>query len=92
MLQKAFFYFNSGEISRVTKKSQHRAGFGVVLIQWLRDITKDQCFSISVPDLSWFQLPPSCKRAANSSLTLLRERRDPLFLHQETLLCSDCSR
>lgn len=44
MLPKSFYDFNNKEISWVTQMSQHRAGLGVILIQWLRNVTKDQFF------------------------------------------------
>lgn len=61
MLQKEnknpLYYFNIKKISGVTRKSQCQAGFGVTLIQWLSNVTKDQFFPVSVLDLPWFQLP-----------------------------------
>lgn len=70
-----FYSFNSKEITWVTRKSWQRAGCGIILIQWLRDITKDQFFLSLYVNLSWLQLSSlwqkGCQQLLESAVSLM---------------------
>lgn len=69
IFKKSFYCFNNKEISWVIRVLT--SDLGVILIQWLRIMTKKFFFPISAPGLPWLQLPSLAQKGCLQFFELL---------------------